>query len=96
MNSNKFIRLMAYIALVMSAVFAVLQIISNWVTIGGPLVEVLKNVRDLALLLAVSFAAFAFAENNKKWVRVLFWVSVAVFAVGIVIGTLSIFGVIGG
>ena len=96
MNSNKFIRLMAYIALVMSAVFAVLQIISSWVTIQGPVVDILKNVRDLALLLAVAFAAWAFAEHNKKWIRILFWVSVVVFAVGIVMGTLNIFGIIGG
>ncbi len=88
-NSNKgFINLLSYVALVIVAILMVVDIFAhfNILTInGGVLLNLLSTIKNLCILIVIGFAAYNFLPGNKKWVKVLFWISVIVLIIGTVI-----------
>lgn len=55
------------------------------VQISGPLVNILATIQNVLVLVVIGFYAYCFAENNRKWVKVLYWISVIVYVVATVL-----------
>lgn len=88
-NSNKnFMNVLSYIALL---IVALLLAISNLlpligVSVVGPLVNALKTAQNVLILVIIGVLAYRFAFNQgAKWVKVLYWIAIAVFVVGTVL-----------
>lgn len=88
-NSNKnFMNVLSYIALL---IVALLLAISNLlpligVSVVGPLVNALKTAQNVLILVIIGVLAYRFAFNQGvKWVKVLYWIAIAVFVVGTVL-----------
>lgn len=87
-NSNKnILNLFSFSALI---IVAILVVINNLlpiigVEIKGSLMGVLSTIKDVLILLVVGLSAYAFVEGKTKAWKITFWVSVAVFAVGIIL-----------
>lgn len=87
-NSNKnILNLFSFSALI---IVAILVVINNLlpiigVEIKGSLMGVLSTIKDVLILLVVGLSAYAFVEGKTKSWKITFWVSVAVFAVGIIL-----------
>ena len=81
------INALAYVALVMIAcvllVTRLLPILG--VQISGPLFNIIETVKNILVLIVIGFSAYYFASNNRKWIRILFWISVIVYAVATVL-----------
>ncbi len=83
-NSNKkLLDTLSYIALIIIAVLIVIT--SPLLKLTGIIVPVLKTIEKLLILIVVGFYAYNFASIAKrKWVKIVYWISIAVFVVGIV------------
>ena len=88
-NSNKnFMNVLSYIALL---IVALLLAISNLlpligVSVVGPLVNALKTAQNVLILVIIGVLAYRFSFNQgAKWVKVLYWIAIAVFVVGTVL-----------
>ena len=68
------INVLAYVALVLIAcmllITRLLPVLG--VQISGPLVNILATIQNVLVLVVIGFCAYCFAENNRKWVKVLY------------------------
>lgn len=87
-NTNKnILSILSYIALIIVSLLIVVQ---NFlpiihIKITGGFVNLLDTIKNLLVLIVVGFAGYSFTVGRKKWVKILFWVSVAIYVVGTVL-----------
>ena len=86
-GEKKTLNLISYVALVMIAfLLLVTQILPMiGLNVEGALVNLLSTIQNVLVLIVIGFNAYSFASTNKKWVKILFWVAVAVFIVATVL-----------
>ena len=84
-NSNRnFINLLSYVALVIFALLTVIDIFAHFDILhiqGGVILNLLNTIKHVCILIVIGFAAYNFASGNKKWIRILFWISLVVILV---------------
>ena len=85
---NDFVRFCAFFALVLAALLIfvdnVLPLIG--LEIGGKIVNVLRLIKDIALLLGIAFAAFSFAYAHGKGWKITYWVALIIYIASAVFG----------
>jgi len=87
-KTNKgILNLLSYIALVAIGLLIILQ---NFlpiihVIISGGLVNLLETVKNILVLIVIGCTAYNFTSGRKQWVKILFWVAVAIFVVGTIL-----------
>ena len=87
-KTNKgILNLLAYIALVVIGLLVVLQ---NFlpiihINITGGLVNLLETVKNVLVLIVIGCTAYNFTAGRKQWVKILFWVAVAIFVIGTIL-----------
>ncbi len=86
-GSKHILNVISYVALV---IVALLLIISTGlplvgIIISGPIINLLSTIKEIFVLIVIGVSAYNFASNNKKWVKVLFWISIVVFIVATVL-----------
>lgn len=74
--------LIASLVFVASGIFTALGILA-------PVVSILDLIGKIALFLAVALGAFKFTSGKKTVWKVLYWVALIVYAVGVVFGIVS-------
>lgn len=91
-TSNKnLINVVAYVALVIVALLMfvdrLLPVVGVSITGGWLLVffNVLRTISNLLTIIILGIAGYRFAANGKKWIKVLYWLSVAVFVVATIL-----------
>ena len=86
-NDKKLINTLAYGALVLIAcmllITRLLPVLG--VTISGPIVNILATIQNVLVLIVIGYYAHCFASNNRKWIKVLYWISVIVYVVATVL-----------
>lgn len=86
-GSKHILNVISYIALVIVALLLIitrgLPIIG--IIISGPIINLLSTIKEIFILIVIGVSAYNFASNNKKWVKVLFWISIVVFIVATVL-----------
>ena len=74
----------SYVALIIVALLIfiakVLPIIG--VTVTGPLISILSTIQNGLVLLVIGICAFNFTINGKKWIKIVFWISIIVYVLG--------------
>lgn len=80
------LKTLSYVSLI---IIALLVVITNLLpriglNINGPIVNLLSTVKDLFVLAVIGITAFDFTHGKENWVRILYWVAVAIFVVGII------------
>ena len=83
-----FIRLCCYITLILAALLIfidnLLPVVG--VEVSGRLFDVLRLIKDIALLLGIVFGAYSFARaHGKAWV-IIFIIAVVIYVAGAVLG----------
>ena len=86
-SKNSFVRLCCFIALILAAVLIIIEDFLPFVgvKITGTLPNVLFFIKDIALLLGISFGAFEFCRG-KKGLLITFWIAIALYVVSAVFG----------
>ena len=54
------------------------------VDVNGPLFGLLNTIKEIFVIIVIGFNAYRFVTGKAKWVKVLFWIAVALFVAGIV------------
>ena len=87
-NSNKsLLNLVSYVALML---IALLLFIRNLlpvigIVVEGPLIAALSTLQNILMIVVIGVIAYDFAKSSKKWVKVLYWIAVAIFVVGTIL-----------
>ena len=82
-NNKKLLDTLSYFALIIIAVLIVIT--SPLLKVTGIISTVLKTIEKLLILIVVGFYAYNFASIAKrKWVKIIYWISIAIFIVGMV------------
>ena len=86
-GSKNALNAISYVALV---IIALMLVISRFlpiigIVISGPVISLLSTVQDVLILIVIGISAYNFAVSNKKWVKILFWVSIIVFIVATIL-----------
>lgn len=92
-TSTNVVRFFAFIALVLSAFFSLLEMLSGILALGGSIIGIFAAVKGISLLIAIGLAAYDYVAPKKKAWKIVFWVCIAIFVIGILYGTLSAFNV---
>lgn len=83
-----FIKICCFVTLLLAAVLIFVQ---NFlpligVDVSGTLFDVLRLIKDIALLLGIVFGAYSFARaHGKTWV-IIFWIAVALYVASAILG----------
>ncbi len=91
-TSNKnFINLLAYCSLI---IVALLMFVDKLLPVVGVQIQggglgiffnILRTISNVFTVIILGISAYNFAENNKKWIKILFWIAVVVFIVATVL-----------
>ena len=81
------LNLISFVALVIISFLLLITRILPMVglNIEGSLVNLLETVKNVLVLIVIGINAYSFASNNKKWIKILFWVAIIVFVVATVL-----------
>ena len=71
------------IAAILIAVNNLLPIIG--VNVSGPLFSVLSTIKEIFILIVIGFSAYYFVVGKKKVWKIIYWIAIALFIVGIVL-----------
>jgi hypothetical protein len=82
-NKNK-LNTLSYVALVLLAVLLFVSKLLPMVgvMIDGTFINILDTVKNILVLIVIGVSAYNFTINRAKWVTMLYWTAVLVFAVG--------------
>lgn len=83
-----FIKLCCFITLILAAVLILVDNLLPLVgvDVSGMLFNVLRLIKDIALLLGIIFGAFSFARaHGKTWV-IIFWIAVVLYVASAIMG----------
>lgn len=94
-TSTSVVRFCAFVALILSAFFSLLDIFKDLgiFTLEGSLVGILDAIKGITLLIAIGLAAYDYVSSKKKAWKVVYWVCVGIIVVAILIGALNAFNV---
>ncbi len=85
---NDLVRICCYVALILAALLIfvnnLLPLIG--VNVTGSLFSILTIIKDIALLIGISFGAYAFARSQGKTWVIIFWVAFALYVVSSILG----------
>lgn len=86
-NSGKnILNTLSYIALIIVAFLLFARWLSPIISLGGAVTKVLETLQNILILIVIGISAFNFSNSsNRKWVKIVFWVAVAIFVVGTVL-----------
>ncbi|MBE5749987.1 MAG: hypothetical protein E7346_03885 [Clostridiales bacterium] len=88
-SSNKnTLNTLSYVALIIVALLILIENVLPLIGINeikGPLISVLKTVRNMFVLIVIGISAYNFLPGRAKWVSVLFWVAIIVYVVGTIL-----------
>ena len=87
---RSFVKLCAFFGLIIAAFLFVFGGLFSGSTAGS----ILEIIGKLALLVAVAFPAYEYSCGMKKVWRIIFWIALAIYILGCVLGLLSGIGVI--
>ena len=87
-STNKnILNTLSYVALVLLAVLLfvskLLPVVG--VTIEGTFINILDTAKNILVLVVIGISAYNFTINRARWITVLYWTAVLVFAVGTVL-----------
>ncbi len=88
-ENKKFINILAFVSLILVAFFIFLDNLLG-ITIDGDgwvviLLNALRTLSNILTLVIIGIAAYKFAENNRKWIKIVYWVAVAIFVAATVL-----------
>ena len=83
-----FIRVCCYVTLILAAVLIFVDNLLPLIQIdvSGTFFNVLRLIKDIALLLGIVFGAFYFARAHGKVWMIVFWVAVALYVTSAILG----------
>ena len=83
-----FVRICCYVALVLAAVLIFIDNLLPLleIDVGDAFFDVLRLIKDVALLLGIVFGAYAFARAHGRVWTIVFWVALALYVVSAVLG----------
>ncbi len=86
MNS-KFLNFLAYTALIITGLLMFVNVFIPLVgiKIEGPLLSIFDFAKDMLVLIVMGAAAYRFTVGSKKWIKILFWISVIIFVTATVL-----------
>ncbi len=87
-EKNDFIRICSFIFLCLAALLIfvdnILPLVGIEVT--GTIFNVLRLIKDIALLFGIAFGAYSFAKGaGKTWV-IIYWIALCIYIAGAVLG----------
>ena len=89
-NSNasnaKFVKLCAFVALILSAGL----FIFGGLFAGSLIGRILNLIAKLALLVAIAVPAYQYSTSLKKGWKIVFWIALIVYIAGCIFGVLDI------
>ena len=86
-TNKNVINLLAFSALI---IVAVLVVVNNLlpivgVNVSGPLFKLLATVEKIFTIIVIGLAAYNFVAGKTKTIKIIYWVAVALFIVGVVL-----------
>ncbi len=87
-SSNKnILNLLAYCALI---IVALLMFVDNLlplvgIEVKGVFFNILRTISNIFTIIILGVSAYKFTSDSKKWVRILYWIAVAVFVIATVL-----------
>ena len=84
-KASKFVKLCAFIALILSAALFVFGGLFSGSIIG----DILNLVAKLALLIAIVVPAYQFSSGLKKGWKIVFWIALIIYLLGCVFGIIK-------
>ena len=80
-SDNKILNLISYFALIIIAFLLLITRILPMIglDVKGTLINLISTIQNVLILIVISVNAYYFASTSKKWIKILFWVAIAVF-----------------
>ena len=87
MKKNSFLNLIAFLALVIVAVlFTISGVLPHLgIIIEGTVVNILDTIRSVFILIIVVCFSRNFVKGKAKWIKIIFWISIAIYVAGMVL-----------
>ncbi len=85
---SDFIKICSFIFLCLAALLIFIDNILPLVgvTVGGTVFNVLRLIKDLALLFGIVFGAYSFASAHGKTWKIIFWIALIIYIAGAILG----------
>ncbi len=86
-DNNNLIRMMAYFSLVILAVMVFITKLLPLVGINiqGGFFSLLSTIENVMTMLVLAVVGYEFVSGKKKIWKIIYWISLAVFLVGIIL-----------
>lgn len=87
-EKNDFIRLCSFVFLCLAALLIFIDNILPLVgvEVTGVVFNVLRLIKDIALLLGIVFGAYSFACAHGKTWKIIFWIALVIYIAGAILG----------
>lgn len=85
-NNKNFLNFLAYTTLIIVAFLLIARWLAPIISLGYVLTNILESLQNVLVLIVVGISAFNYSNNSdKKWIKILFWIAVAIFIAGTVL-----------
>ena len=83
-KKNDWVKIFAFVTLILSAFLILVNNILPLIkiSVGGSFFNILTLIKDLALLLGIALAAYAYAKPKGKSWLIVYWVAVIIYVIG--------------
>ena len=87
MKKEGFISFLAFLALLIVATLFIASGVLPYLGIEftDTVINVLDTIRSVFILIIVGVFSYRFTKGKAKWVKILFWISIAVYVAGTVL-----------
>ena len=87
MKKEKFINFIAFLSLlIVATLFVAKGVLPHLgVTLTDMVINILDTIRSVFILIIVGVFSYRFTKGKAKWVKILFWISIAVYVAGTVL-----------
>lgn len=82
---NSFVKLCAFVALILAAVLLVIGPILGKL-VSALIMNILNMLASYSLLVAIALPAWDFVRGKKKGWKIAYWIALAVYIVGAILG----------
>ena len=89
-STGNIINLLACIAICVSVVVYVINLIVNAVDGQSTVGTILTTIKDICVVIALGFPTLMYARGKKQWVKLIIYVLLAVFLVLAILGNVLI------
>ena len=90
-NKNDFVRACAFWGILIAATVFVISGVLGWVGIADSIISILDLIAKIALLVAVAIPAYDWVKYKKTGWKVVFWIVLAIYVLGVVFGFLKFY-----